>query len=129
LLELVADDPSRPLEPPRPTPEELADDLIRQLSQAHCEVRDWITAADLSAAFARHFGEPVPANDPPARGEDRLIEAWDKAGPKQRHDFVLTRKIEIMRAQQEMGRGAYESDDGLDIPGYLRRVPKEAAVS
>jgi hypothetical protein len=57
----------------------------------------------IGAAFARHFGDAVPSNDPPARVHDRLIEAWDKAGPKQRHDFVLVRKVEIMRTQQRSG--------------------------
>jgi hypothetical protein len=54
---------------------------------------------------------------------DPLIAAWDKAGPKQRHDFVLARKVEIMRVQQEIGKSAFDSpaDDGLDIPASLRR--------
>jgi hypothetical protein len=117
-------------QPSPPKPEEIADDLIRQLSQTHCEVQDWVTAADLGAAFARHVGDAVPAKDPPARVHDRLIEAWDKACPKQRHDFVLARKVEIMRAQQTIGKHAHEpDDDGLDIPDYLRRVPKEAVAS
>jgi hypothetical protein len=123
--------PSRPLPPapPPPTAEEIADDLIRQLSQAHYEVRDSITAADLSAAFARHFVEPVPANDRLARRDDGLIEAWDKAGPKQRHDFVLARKVEIMRAQQEVGKWAHESDDGLDIPDLKREGADPGAIA
>jgi hypothetical protein len=32
-----------------------------------------------------------------------LVAAWDKAGPKQRHDFVLARKVEIMKVQQQIG--------------------------
>jgi hypothetical protein len=53
-----------------------------------------------------------------------LIAVWDKASRKERHDFVLVRKIEIMRAQQEIGKSAHEPDDGLDIPGFLKRDAK-----
>jgi hypothetical protein len=49
-----------------------------------------------------------------------IIHAWDKAGPQQRRDFVLACRVEIMRAQHEIGRIAFEApdnnDDGLDIP-------------
>jgi hypothetical protein len=47
-----------------------------------------------------------------------LIGAWDKANDEERREFVLARKVEIMRLQQT-------PDDGLDIPDYLRRVPRE----
>jgi hypothetical protein len=91
----------------------------------------------------------------PASGDNSeanpLVEAWDKAGPKQRHDFVLARRVEIMKAQQQIGwfahgdippsapaawikkeTGAAPSEhavaaaDDLDIPNYLRRTPEAA---
>jgi len=66
-----------------------------------------------------------------------LVEAWDKTGPKQRHDFVLARKTEIMRAQQQIGKPAFDRaeassqqhdrDDGLDLPASLRALPSRSA--
>jgi hypothetical protein len=66
-----------------------------------------------------------------------LVEAWDKTGPKQRHDFVLARKTEIMRAQQQIGKPAFDRteaasqqhdrDDGLDLPASPRALPSRSA--
>jgi DNA-binding Lrp family transcriptional regulator len=57
--------------------------------------------------------------------ENPLIVAWDKASEKQRRDLVWERKVEVLKAQQLIGRGAYYiesgNDDGLDIPDYLKR--------
>jgi hypothetical protein len=57
--------------------------------------------------------------DHKADGPNPLVAAWDKANSKQRHDFVLARKIEIMRAQQEIGKRAHEPDDGRDITDHI----------
>jgi hypothetical protein len=126
----IPSSPAPPAQPPKP--EEIADHLIRQLSQAHYEVRESISSADLSAAFARHFGEPIPVNDPPAISSERLIEAWDKAGPKQWREFVLARKVQIMRAQQEVGWTAYGDISPL-APAVAAdaalRAPKNEAAS
>ena len=59
---------------------------------------------------------------------ETLISVWDKTGPKLRRDFVRARKVEIMRAQQEIGKSAHEPDDGLDIPGFLKRDTKAGAA-
>jgi ParB-like chromosome segregation protein Spo0J len=34
--------------------------------------------------------------------------AWDKASRTQRHEFIMARKLEVMRAQQQIGKPAYE---------------------
>jgi hypothetical protein len=70
-----------------------------------------------------------------------LIEAWDKASQEQRHDFVLARKVEIMKAQQQIDWAAHgdtspdapapaaPADDYPDLPESLVRAPKDAAAS
>jgi hypothetical protein len=68
-----------------------------------------------------------------------LVGAWDKAGPKQRHDFVLARKVEIMKAQQQNGwiahgdippsaRATATADDYPDMPECIRRTPQDVAA-
>jgi hypothetical protein len=62
------------------------------------------------------------------RETNPLVVAWDNAGGKQRHEFILARKAEIIRVQREIERLALEtSDDGLDIPDYLKRPAVGAA--
>jgi hypothetical protein len=89
----------------------------------------------------------------PAAETNPIVAAWDKAGPRKRHDFVLARKLQIMWAQQQIGQGAFTDTpptnpaawikketvaapsapavgaDGLDIPDYLKRAPKDATAS
>jgi hypothetical protein len=71
----------------------------------------------------------------PVAETNPIVAAWDKAGPKQRRDFVRARKVEIMKAQQLIGWKAFGDippnapapavgADGLDIPDYLKRAPK-----
>jgi hypothetical protein len=74
----------------------------------------------------------------PASSEAQtLVAAWDNAGPEQQRDFLLARKVEIMKAQQQIDWAAHAdippvapagAADDLDIPDYLRRAPKDAAV-
>jgi hypothetical protein len=63
--------------------------------------------------------------------ENPLIVAWDNGTSKQRAGFLMSRKVEVLKAQQLIGKFAYEQDDvveprpdddGLDIPDYLKRV-------
>jgi hypothetical protein len=55
--------------------------------------------------------ENLPAKPEPERKSEPtlpanpLVEAWDKAGPKQRHDFVLARKFEIIFSAPENEEG------------------------
>jgi hypothetical protein len=59
-----------------------------------------------------------------------LITVWDRASSEERRDFVMARKLEILQSQQDIEQTTYQSpDDGLDIPDYLRRAPKEGATS
>jgi hypothetical protein len=76
---------------------------------------------------------PASSDKPEA---NPLVEAWDKAGPKQRNDFVLARKVEITKAQHQIGWIAHgdippcaptaAANDGLDLPDSLRRAPAAA---
>jgi hypothetical protein len=60
--------PSRLAPPPPPTTEEIADELINQLSQAYDEVRDQITIDDLCASFNRWIEEAKEHNCPNCGG-------------------------------------------------------------
>jgi hypothetical protein len=62
--------------------------------------------------------EPAVTSNPDhkADGPNPLVAAWDKSNSKQRHDFVLARKIEIMRAQARVGWSAFG-----DVPPYADR--------
>jgi hypothetical protein len=61
--------------------------------------------------------------------QEALITVWDRASSEERRAFVMARKLEILRSQQEIEPTTYQSpDDGLDIPDYLRRAPKEGAT-
>jgi len=64
--------------------------------------------------WRRHKERKLPTVNAP----NALIEAWDKSGPRQRQDFILARKVEVMRAQAQIGKSAHES--------CLRRVPTGA---
>jgi hypothetical protein len=81
--------------------------------------------------------EPTAAEPEPTPPANPLVEAWDKASPKQRHDFVLARKVEIMKAQQQIGwfahgdvplgaRAAAAADNYPDMSDSLRRTPEAA---
>jgi hypothetical protein len=85
--------------------------------------------------FMRHRARKREPQKPEVEVEsflNPLIVAWDNASEKQRRDLVWERKIEIMKVQQLIGRGAFDiqgSDhDGLDIPDYLRRDVKAGAA-
>jgi hypothetical protein len=75
----------------------------------------------------RKSGPRLPANP--------LVDAWDKAGPKQRRDFVLARKIEIMKAEQQIEAAPVAStitaaaDEYPDMPDVLRRMPNNGRAS
>ena len=74
--------------------------------------------------------EPQPAGDAAAPASNPLITAWDKATRAQRHEFIRGRKLEVMRAQQQIGPAAHEvepptsviTDPLDDIPGFLDRT-------
>jgi hypothetical protein len=64
-----------------------------------------------------------------------LITAWDKASRAQRREFIMARKLEVMRAQQQIGVSAYKveqanneptipvaTDPLDDIPSFLWRA-------
>jgi ParB-like chromosome segregation protein Spo0J len=56
-----------------------------------------------------------------------LIAAWDKATRAQRHEFIVARKLDVMRAQQQIGPLAHEPTtpvaitDPFEIPPMLDR--------
>jgi hypothetical protein len=67
--------------------------------------------------------EPLP---PDVDYGNALIGAWDTASDEERRKFVLERKIEITRVQEQTKGVAFDTpDDGLEIPDSLRRIPKE----
>ena len=61
-------------------------------------------------------------------GQNPLIDAWDKATRAQRHEFIRARKIEVMRAQQQIRPAAVEPTtpavitDPFEIPPMLDRT-------
>ncbi len=72
--------------------------------------REYAMAATLSSAAA------APDSNP-------LITAWDKATRAQRHEFIVARKLDVMRAQQQIGPLAHEPTSPVDdIPGFLDRT-------
>jgi ParB-like chromosome segregation protein Spo0J len=55
-----------------------------------------------------------------------LITAWDNATRAQRHEFIMARKLEIMRAQQRIGRSAHEPTEVE--PVVTARGPRAAVI-
>jgi hypothetical protein len=103
----------------RPVKRRTVDDFVRETKELKAE-------ADRKKATA------IPEREG-GTGSNPLIAAWDRAGPKQRREFVLERKTEIMFAQQVDGGmevAKHEATgDGLDIPDYLQRTPKAGSAS
>jgi ParB-like chromosome segregation protein Spo0J len=95
-----------------------ADGKARKRPQSRTERRQ----ARIDRARGRHSNaapQPVAtetnratARAAAAPDSNPLIDAWDKATRTQRHEFILARKLEIMRAQQQIGPAAHEPTAG-----------------
>jgi hypothetical protein len=74
----------------------------RKPKQRDTELRRVLEAKDA------HIAELEAARDvTPATEQNPIVAAWDKAGRRKRHDFVLARKREIMFAQHLIGKYAF----------------------
>jgi hypothetical protein len=71
--------------------------------------------ADYQSPWDAH-GQPAPGDDMPTAEKapdlNPLITAWNKATRTQRHEFLMTLKVEVLRAQQQIGAPAYEVEQG-----------------
>jgi hypothetical protein len=62
-------------------------------------------SASAEAMKAKHAA--LEREEKPLEAENPIVKTWDAATASQRHDFVLARKVEIMRVQQRIGAGAH----------------------